>query len=144
MHQVPRKGARLRFARSIFICTAASIAFAAPAGAAVPHTVQPGETLWSIAAANNFTTHALAAYNGLSDEAQVYVGQTIQVPTVDEGAAAVASSGTTSPTSSTASVSGTTHTVQPGESLTSVAAANGISADTLAAENGLSADALLI
>ena len=29
---------------------------AAPASAAVPHTVQPGETLWSIAAANNLTT----------------------------------------------------------------------------------------
>jgi LAS superfamily LD-carboxypeptidase LdcB len=33
--------------------------------------------------------------------------------------------------------------VQPGESLSSVAAANGISLDTLAADNGLSTDALL-
>ena len=35
------------------------------AEAAVPHVVQPGETLWSIAAANNFTTRTVAAFNGL-------------------------------------------------------------------------------
>ena len=132
------------FTKALCAAVAGLAVLASSASAAAPHTVAPGETLWSIAAANNLTTHSVAAYNGLSDDAQVYVGQTIQVPTVDEGAAAVASSGTTSTTSSTASVSGTTHTVQPGESLTSVAAANGISADTLAAENGLSADALLI
>ena len=41
------------------------------AAAEVPHTVQAGETLWSIAAANNFTTRALAAANGLPEDAQV-------------------------------------------------------------------------
>ena len=45
--------------------------------AAVPHTVQPGETLWSIAAANNLTTRTVAAYNGLSEDAQVVLGSTI-------------------------------------------------------------------
>ena len=38
--------------------------------AAAPHTVEPGETLWSIALANNLTTRALAAANGLPAEAQ--------------------------------------------------------------------------
>lgn len=117
---------------------------ATQASAAVPHTVMPGETLWSIAAANNFTTHTVAAYNGLSDDALVYVGETIQIPTEAEGASAVASVGTTSTSSSTSTSSGVSHTVQPGESLWSVAAANGISPDTLAADNGLSSDALLI
>jgi LysM repeat protein len=60
------------------------------ASAAVPHTVAPGETLWSIAAANNLTTRTVAAYNGLSEDAQVVVGQTVDVPTVEEGAAALA------------------------------------------------------
>ena len=36
-----------------------------PASAEVAHTVAPGETLWSIAAANNLTTRTVAAYNGL-------------------------------------------------------------------------------
>jgi LysM repeat protein len=117
---------------------------AAEASAAVPHTVAPGETLWSIAAANNFTTHTLAAYNGLSDDTQVYVGESIQIPTESEGATAVASTGTATTSSSTSTSGGVSHTVQPGESLSSVAAANGVSPDTLAADNGLSSDALLI
>jgi soluble lytic murein transglycosylase-like protein len=39
-----------------------------------------GETLWSIAAANNFSTAALAAYNGLSPDAQVVLGSTVMIP----------------------------------------------------------------
>jgi N-acetylmuramoyl-L-alanine amidase len=56
------------------------LAGADPAAAAVPHTVGAGETLWSIAAANNFTTSSLAAYNGLSPDAQVVLGSTIMIP----------------------------------------------------------------
>ena len=66
---------------------------AAPAGAAVPHVVQPGETLWSIAAANNLTTRTVAAFNGLSEDSQVVLGQTIQVPTTVEGYAALVNAG---------------------------------------------------
>ena len=48
----------------VIVClvVAAIAVFATQASAAVPHTVLPGETLWSIAAANNFTTDSLAAY----------------------------------------------------------------------------------
>jgi len=130
-------------ARVLCIAAAALAAFTTSASAAVPHTVASGETLWSIAAANNFSTQTVAAFNGLSADSQVYAGETIEIPTVDEGSAALASTGSTT-TSSTTSTSGTTHTVQPGESLSSVATANGISPDTLAADNGLSTDALLI
>src|SRR5688500_10119207 len=66
---------------------------AAPAGAAVPHVVAPGETLWSIAAANNLTTRTVAAFNGLSEDSQVVLGQTIQVPTTVEGYAALVNAG---------------------------------------------------
>jgi LysM repeat protein len=131
----------------VCMVVAAIAAFATQASAAVPHTVLPGETLWSIAAANNFTTDSLAAYNGLSADTQVYTGETIQIPTDSEAAGALASSGTStvgSTTTTTASTTGASHTVQPGESLSSVAAANGISPQTLAAGNGLSSDALLI
>ncbi len=37
---------------------AVPLAVPATAGAAVPHTVAPGETLWTIAAASNPTGHA--------------------------------------------------------------------------------------
>jgi LysM repeat protein len=73
---------------------------ASPANAALPHVVQPGETLWSIAYANNLTTRTVAVFNGLPEDAQVVVGQTIQVPTVDEGAAALASAGVTTTSAS--------------------------------------------
>jgi LysM repeat protein len=61
------------------------------ASAAAPHTVLPGETLWSISAANNLTTRTVAVYNGLPETAQLLVGTTVYVPTVEEGAAALAS-----------------------------------------------------
>jgi LysM repeat protein len=133
---------------------AALLAAAVPASAAVPHTVMPGETLWSIAAASNFTTHALAAYNGLADDASVYAGETIQVPSEAEAASAVASAPSAAPATSASGAStstapapasgGEAHTVVPGESLWSIAAANGIPEATLAEANGLSPDALLI
>ena len=66
---------------------------AAPASAAVPHTVQPGETLWSIAAANNLTTRTVAAFNGVSEDHQVVLGSTIMVPTTVEGYASLQQAG---------------------------------------------------
>src|SRR5439155_9589880 len=85
----------MRFSRSLFACAVVTLivcATSAPAVAAVPHTVQPGETLWSIAAANNFTTRALAAYNGLPEDAQLVAGSTIQIPAESEAAAALGGS----------------------------------------------------
>src|SRR3712207_6714004 len=70
-------------------CLLALTAWPGTASAAVPHTVQPGETLWSIAAANNLHTNALAAFNGLPADSNVIVGSTINVPTDDEALVAV-------------------------------------------------------
>ena len=75
--------------------------------AALPHTVQPGETLWSISAANNLTTRTVAVYNGLPETAGLMVGTTIYVPTVAEGAAALA---TGAPAVATPSTTGATTT----------------------------------
>src|SRR4051794_11252353 len=72
-------------ARRVLPVLAALMSIAAPAQAAVPHTVRPGETLWSIAAANNLTTRAVAGYNGLSETSQVVLGRTIMVPRTVEG-----------------------------------------------------------
>jgi LysM repeat protein len=133
------------FAKALSIAVTALAVFATEASAAVSHTVMPGETLWSIAAASNLTTQTVAAYNGLSVDSQVYVGESIQIPSESEGAAAIASTGASATTTSTATTTGgTSHVVQPGETLSAVAAANGVSPATLAAANGLSADAMLI
>jgi LysM repeat protein len=133
-----------------FGLAAAAVTLTAPAAAnaELPHVVQPGETLWSISAANNLTTRTVAVYNGLSEDAQVIAGETIMVPTIEEGTAALAaapastSSGTT--TTSSGSSGGVDHVVQQGETLSGVAAVNGMSTSDLAAANGLSDDSYLI
>jgi LysM repeat protein len=97
------------------VALVAMTGLASSAHAAVPHVVQPGETLWSIAAANNFTTRTVAIYNGLAEDAQPVVGETIQVPTEAEGAAALAEAGVlgTPVAGTTSSPTGTAPTVEP-------------------------------
>jgi LysM repeat protein len=126
------------------VAGAVQVAVVKPARASAPHTVLPGETLWSIAASYNFTTRTIAAYNGLSEDASVYTGETIQIPTEAEGAAALASAGASSTSSSSSSPTTGSHIVTPGESLWSIAAANGLSVESLAASNGLASDSLLL
>jgi LysM repeat protein len=103
---------------------ASSTAFAAS-----PHTVLPGETLWSISAANNLTTGTVAVYNGLPETAQLVAGTTIYVPTVDEGAAALASGApaVAPPTiSSPAPATAAAGTAEAETSITTVAPAPGM------------------
>jgi LysM repeat protein len=100
--------------------------------------------LWSIAAAYNFTTRTVAVFNGLSEDAPVYAGETIQIPTEAEGAAALASAGVVPASAGGSSGATTTHVVAPGESLWSIAGANGLSVEALAANNGLAADSWLL
>jgi LysM repeat protein len=78
-------------ARWLCFSIGAGLSASPTAFAAAPHTVLPGETLWSISAANNLTTRTVAVYNGLPETAQLLAGTTIYVPTVAEGAAALAS-----------------------------------------------------
>jgi soluble lytic murein transglycosylase-like protein len=133
----------------------ATLAFAVPAQGSVPHTVQPGETLWSIAAASNFTTRALAAANGLPETAQVVAGSTIQIPSEAEAAAALAGGPTAgqSTAASSSSAGGTVaaapgpmgaYSVQPGDTLSGIAAASGIGVGQLAWMNGIDPDAPLL
>jgi LysM repeat protein len=165
----------MRLRRSLAPSLAAAVLagiLAAPAGAAVSHVVAPGETLWSIAAANNLTTRTVAAFNGLSEDSQVVLGQTIQVPTTVEGYASLVSAGlapadptaaTTAPapdgtgasTTTSAPVAATPATVtsgpapqghykvRAGDTLGALAASSGVSVDAMAAMNGLDVSAPL-
>lgn len=124
---------------SLALTTLAVFAAAAPAGAAVSRTVQPGETLWSIAAANNLTTNAFAAANGLPETARLVAGQEIRIPTAAEAAAALSRS----PDPPAPSPMGA-YTVRPGDTLSAIAARSGVSAGEVAYMNGLDADAVLV
>ncbi|MBV9417713.1 MAG: LysM peptidoglycan-binding domain-containing protein, partial [Solirubrobacterales bacterium] len=59
---------------------AASMAVPATASAFFVHVIAPGETLYSIAAADGLSLDQLAAANGLSPTTQLVAGQTIQIP----------------------------------------------------------------
>jgi N-acetylmuramoyl-L-alanine amidase len=66
-----------------FLCFAITLlAVLAPSAAQgqVPHTVEPGESLWSIAALDGLTVEELAAANGLSPDAMLVAGDTILIP----------------------------------------------------------------
>ncbi len=145
-----------RIIASTFLAT---LALAAPASAEVGHVVQPGETLWSIAAANNLTTRTVAAYNGLSEDAQVVLGSTIRVPTTVEGYAALQSAGLVAAPEAAAAPAAAPavaapaagapapqggYTVRPGDTLSALAAGAGVSVADMAAMNGLDPAGLLI
>jgi soluble lytic murein transglycosylase-like protein len=134
--------------------------FAAPAGAAVPHVVQPGETLWSIAAANNLTTRTVAAFNGLSETSQVVLGSTVMVPSTVEGYASLQKAGlvaapaaaapapapapaaAAAPAAAPAPLGG--YTVRVGDTLSGLAAGARVSVNAIAAMNGLNPSGLLL
>ena len=134
---------------------AVPLAMPAAAGAAVPHTVRAGETLWTIAAQSNLTTRTLAAYNGLPEDGHVILGSTIQIPSEAEGAAALANAGLTGTPQATdgsagqVEPAGETHTheaapepmgsytVRPGDTLSKLAAVAGVPVDAIAGMNGL-------
>ena len=137
---------------------AVPLAMPAAAGAAVSHTVEPGETLWTIAVQSNLTTRTLAAYNGLPEDGHVVLGSTIQIPSEAEGTAALATLATGDQTTAgagTGSDAGHTHaadgththgpapapmgsyTVRPGDTLAKLAAVAGVSVDAIAGMNGL-------
>ena len=126
-----------------FMATAITMLAGATASeAALPHLVRPGETLWSIAAANNLTTRTVAAYNGLPVDAQVVAGRTIMVPTVAQGAAALGEEAGEAAPAQTGTVSAPppqgAYLVRPGDTLSGLAARSGISVSQLAWMNGLS------
>ena len=92
------------------------------------------------------TTRTVAVFNDLREDGIVVAGNTIQVPTVDEGAAALAVE--TVPVSSESlagaePVGDATHLVAPGETLSAIAAVSGVSSSALAGANGRSAEPLL-
>jgi LysM repeat protein len=126
----------------------------APAAHAQPvHQVAAGESLWSVAAANGISATALAAANGLPADTAVQAGQVLRIPSGTAGgtgAAAGAASGGGPSTSTSGSGTGGSagsqagsYVVQPGDSLTAIAARAGVTPARLAAYNGRSVATLL-
>lgn len=88
-----------------------------PAGLTI-HVVQRNENLFRIALAYGTTVEELVALNGLSDATRIDVGQRLLVPSGE-----------------TIEATPHTHTVQPGETLLTIAQLYGINIEALAAQN---------
>jgi soluble lytic murein transglycosylase-like protein len=137
----------LRLTQLCAVLFAALALVPATAGAAVPHVVRPGETLWSIAAANNLTTRTVAAFNGLSESAQVVLGRTVMVPTTVEGYAALQKTGVVAAApqrTAAAPAAQGAYTVRPGDTLSGLAAGARVSVSAMAAMNGLNPAGVLL
>lgn len=149
------------------VITALAVALGAPvtASAAFMHVISPGESLYSVAAADGLTVGDLAAANGLSPSAQLVAGTTIAIPPQTAGAtigaAPAATTGATTGMTGAATTGAATssseaepdgdaddtagapvttaggYLVQPGDTLTAIAARYGVSMQQLAAINGL-------
>jgi LysM repeat protein len=143
----------LRLTLTCAVLFAITILAPSSAGAAAPHVVRPGETLWSIAAANNLTTRTVATYNGLSESSQVVLGSTIQIPSTVEGYAALQKAGlvAAAPAAAPASAPATSapapqgaYTVRAGDTLSGLAAGSRVSVSAMAAMNGLDPNKVLL
>ena len=135
------------------------MALAAPAAAqaAFPHVVSSGESLYSVAAADGLSVAQLAAANGISPDSQLLAGSTLLIPpqTVAPagiGASTTAGDGdgdaddvgaTSTATPVSTSSSGGSYVVQPGDTLSAIAARAGMSVAELAAANGLDPNGIL-
>src|SRR4051812_10922918 len=107
------------------------------------YRVRLGDSLSAIAAEHGVSLSQLAATNGLSPEGVLVAGTSLRLPS----AAAVSGATTTAApvtTASGGSTSGGGHAVVPGDTLTGIAAANGITPASLAAANGLAPNAFVI
>lgn len=82
------------------------------------YVIQPGDTLSGIAARFGTTVSELASLNGISDPNLIYAGSTLKVP---EGGS-----------------SGQYYTIQPGDTLSGIAAKFGTTVSALASLNGIS------
>ena len=130
---------RIRVGRLAVLVGSCVLAAALPAQASA-HVVTSGETLSYVAAANGLTTDELAAANGLSPDALLIEGESLYVPD-PSGSGGGGSAGGGGEASGGG---GGGYVVQPGDTLSGIAAAEGVSADGLAAANGLYTDGVLV
>jgi LysM repeat protein len=109
---------RVRRAARVAAAMGTAAVLALP-GTADAYVVAAGDTLSGIAAAHGISASALASANDIADPDLVVAGATLLIP---DGAGGTRAS---------------THVVQPGETLSQIAAQHGVTVGALAAANGI-------
>ena len=131
--------------RIISVATAAMLIAPAGASASVSHVVAAGESLSSIAASDGLSVEQLAGANGLSPEAFLLEGSTLMIPSQETGTPQSAPSARESTsTAEAAAPSAGPYVVQPGDTLSAIAARAGMGTDELAVANGIDPAAPLL
>ncbi|MEA2245969.1 MAG: hypothetical protein QOH46_498 [Solirubrobacteraceae bacterium] len=134
----------LRTVRLAGAALAAALLLPTTPALAATHLVAPGETLWQIALNNGLPASAVAAANGLSPEARVIAGTTLTIPSRGAGASVAPVAAGAPATTAAAPTSGGGLQVRWGDTLSAIAARNGVSMQRLAAVNGLDASRPLL
>ena len=98
------------------------------------YTVTPGDTIFAIAGEHGLNWQTLAAYNGLSDNALLQIGDSVRIPAPAVGGDV----GVAAPATAIRR-----HTVQPGETLWSIADAYDVSWFALMEANHLDENSVL-
>lgn len=96
-------------------------------------TVNPGDTLFAIAARYRTTVDALIRANSLPNPNFVYSGQRLLIPSAESGAPAVSSNANVAPQQ----VNAVYYTVRPGDTLAAIAQRYGVTPAAIAQANGL-------
>mgnify|MGYP000930402621 CR=1 FL=1 len=122
----------IRSGQRLVIPTGAAAAPSAPSSSGTAtggaYVVQRGDTLFRIALRYGVTVAALAQANNLGGSSMIYAGQRLVIP---------GSGSASQPASQPAGTAGATYTVQPGDTLSRIAALHGTTVAALAQANGL-------
>jgi len=111
---------------------------AAPTPTASSYTVASGDTIGGIAAAHGLGTEAVLSANGLDRSSVIYPGQVVVLPGGAESAPQMVQAAYITPMAPvTAPMSVSAHTIQTGDTISTVAAASGISVQAVLDANGL-------
>jgi len=92
------------------------------------YTVKPGDTVWGIARAHGLDTAAVLAANGLASDAVIRPGRVLALTPASTPAPPAPAAPQAAPR---------THEVRPGDTVSAIARANGVSLDAVLSENGL-------
>ncbi|MEO9248845.1 LysM peptidoglycan-binding domain-containing protein [Citricoccus nitrophenolicus] len=106
--------------------------------AASTYTVKSGDTLYGISSRHGVSLSAVLSANGLSSTSTIYPGQKLRL-----SGSAGSSSSPSSSAGSTTGAAASTYTVKSGDTLSGIAARNGLGLSTLLKANGLSSTAII-
>lgn len=133
----------MKAARTVAVCVTLALMLAIwPAASAVAettYTVQPGDTMWEIAANYGVSVDAVASVNGISDPGLIYVGQRLSIPGGESSSANPGSATVPTP----AGAAGGVYVVQPGDTLSWIAANEGVTVAALIGANDIADPSLI-